>query len=228
MMEDQQNSTVSMHQCSNVTKTDCDFNLPLYVCIHTLNTHTHTHNDIILHTYMYYTHSTMVVAFAWKIIAIALAKKATVYALGRVRTVWSSMLMLPCVCQKNAVIFPICVSLFPLPFTPSSSFNLPQLFPTSSYLHISLFSSCFSLPPSTSLFPPPSPFLSPPILFALQTYGYPRLYRRLLEYNRRNITDRSRRRAIQDNVKYFFRIPNMIGRRFSMALWWVNVTCAAS
>ena len=183
---------------------------------------------------MYYTHSTMVVAFAWKIIAIALAKKATVYALGRVRTVWSSMLMLPCVCQKNAVpfvIFPLCVS---LPFSPSSCFflflffNLPQLFPPSSYPHISLFSSCFSLPPSTSLFFPPSPFLSPPILLALQTYGYPRLYRRLLEYNRRNITDRSRRRAIQDNVKYFFRIPNMIGRRFSMALWWVNVTCAAS
>ena len=43
-------------------------------------------------------HSTMVVAFAWKIIAIALAKKATVYALGRVRTlhsVCSRMCMLP-------------------------------------------------------------------------------------------------------------------------------------
>jgi len=102
---------------------------------------------------------------------------------------------------------------------------------TLSYFLLSPHLSLLFLLLSPSLYlplPPPSPFLSTPILFALQTYGYPRLYRRLLEYNRRNITDRSRRRAIQDNVKYFFRIPNMIGRRFSMALWWVNVTCAAS
>ena len=104
--------------------------------------------------------------------------------------------------------------------------SLLQFFPPSSP-HLSLL--CLLLSPSLLLrFSPSSIFLSPLILYALQTYGYPRLYRRLLEYNRRNIIDRSRRRAIQDNVKFFFRIPNMIGRRFSMALWWVNVICAAS
>lgn len=55
--------------------------------------------------------------------------------------------------------------------------------------------------------------LTPPLS---QTYGFPRLYRRLIEYNRRNIADRSRRRAIQDRVKYFFRIPNRIGRSMGL------------
>ncbi len=79
-----------------------------------------------------------------------------------------------------------------LPFLPSLPFLLP--------LSPSLIPSPTSLPPSHP-----------------QTYGFPRLYRRLIEYNRRCIADRSRRRAIQDKVKYFFRIPNKIGR--SLGIW---------
>ena len=50
MMKDQQNSTVSMHQCSIVT--DYGFNLPLYICIHTLNTHTQWYHiaHVLTHT----------------------------------------------------------------------------------------------------------------------------------------------------------------------------------
>ena len=38
------------------------------------------------------------------------------------------------------------------------------------------------------------------------------MYRRLVEFNRRAISDRTSRRIFQERVKYFFRIPNKIGR----------------
>ena len=129
-------------------------------CIHTLNTqpHTHTHT-LISYCTRTYTHSTMVVAFAWKIIAIALAKKATVYALGRVRTVWSSMLVLPCVCQTNTVhVCTVCDLLSSLTYPLSLSVPLSSVSPC--FLHPPL--TLFSLLPLSLLqfFPPSSPHLS--------------------------------------------------------------------
>ena len=38
----------------------------------------------------------------------------------------------------------------------------------------------------------------------------------MVEFNRRTITDRTSRRIIQERVKYFFRIPNKIGRGLGM------------
>ena len=50
----------------------------------------------------------------------------------------------------------------------------------------------------------------------LQTYGFPRVYRRLIEVNKRALSNRSTRRAVQEKVKYFFRIPNRIGDRLGI------------
>ena len=41
-------------------------------------------------------------------------------------------------------------------------------------------------------------------------YGYPRVYRRLLEYSRRSLKDRTRQRVMQNRVKAFFRFPNRV------------------
>ena len=42
-------------------------------------------------------------------------------------------------------------------------------------------------------------------------YGYPRVYRRLLEYSRRrSLKDRTRQRLMQNRVKSFFRLPNTV------------------
>ncbi|CAI8021494.1 hypothetical protein GBAR_LOCUS12743 [Geodia barretti] len=49
-----------------------------------------------------------------------------------------------------------------------------------------------------------------------RSYGFPRVYRRMVEFNRRTIGDRTSRRVIQERVKYFFRIPNKIGRGLGM------------
>ena len=38
----------------------------------------------------------------------------------------------------------------------------------------------------------------------------------MVEFNRRAIADRTSRRVIQERVKYFFRIPNKIGRGLGM------------
>lgn len=70
-----------------------------------------------------------------------------------------------------------------------------------------IFSLCSIQPALTSDLLPHLP---------LQSYGFPRVYRRLLEFNRRTIADRTSRRVIQERVKYFFRIPNKIGRGLGM------------
>ena len=42
-------------------------------------------------------------------------------------------------------------------------------------------------------------------------YGYPRVYRRLLEYTRRRaVKDRTQQRVMQNRVKAFFRFPNTV------------------
>lgn len=51
-------------------------------------------------------------------------------------------------------------------------------------------------------------YLSCPLL--LQMYGYPRLYRRFLEVNKRRAVDRLQKKALEEKVKYFFRVPNQL------------------
>lgn len=38
----------------------------------------------------------------------------------------------------------------------------------------------------------------------------------MVEFNRRTIADRTTRRVLQERVKFFFRIPNKIGRGLGM------------
>lgn len=75
-------------------------------------------------------------------------------------------------------------------------------------------SSDFIFPPCSIQRPSPLTCYQPHL--PLQSYGFPRVYRRLLEFNRRTIADRTSRRVIQERVKYFFRIPNKIGRGLGM------------
>lgn len=58
---------------------------------------------------------------------------------------------------------------------------------------------------------------------SLQSYGFPRVYRRMIEFNKRTISDRTYRRVIQERVKYIFRIPNKIGRGLGMRFCLYNV-----
>ena len=51
-----------------------------------------------------------------------------------------------------------------------------------------------------------------------RTYGYSRLYRRFIEFNRRKISNRSVQRSLQNKVKYIFRIPN----RIAYSLGWTS------
>lgn len=44
-------------------------------------------------------------------------------------------------------------------------------------------------------------------------YGYPRLYRRFLEFNKRRAVGSAKRKALQERVKYFFRVPNQVWAR---------------
>ncbi len=41
----------------------------------------------------------------------------------------------------------------------------------------------------------------------------------MVEFNKRNLSDRSRRKTIQSKVKYFFRIPNKVGSRLAVWMW---------
>ncbi|XP_062521935.1 uncharacterized protein LOC134196730 [Corticium candelabrum] len=46
-------------------------------------------------------------------------------------------------------------------------------------------------------------------IYALgRAYGYPRVYRRILEYSKMSIRDQNRRKGLQRSVKYVFRLPN--------------------
>jgi len=42
-------------------------------------------------------------------------------------------------------------------------------------------------------------------------YGFPRLYRRILEANNKTFSDPATRKSVRDIVKYTFRIPGHIG-----------------
>ena len=55
-------------------------------------------------------------------------------------------------------------------------------------------------------------------------YGYPRVYRRLLEYSRRSLRDRTRQRVMQNRVKAFFRFPNAVYYWFRQVLCRVYIT----
>ena len=46
------------------------------------------------------------------------------------------------------------------------------------------------------------------LYYTAKTYGFPRLYRRLCEINKRIITDPSRRQDIQNTIKLAMRLPS--------------------
>lgn len=52
------------------------------------------------------------------------------------------------------------------------------------------------------------------IVFFFQYYGFPRLYRRFAEFNRRVTSNRQTIRRRQDAMKFVFRIPNKIAAFF--------------
>ncbi|GJD08290.1 hypothetical protein Gasu2_26000 [Galdieria sulphuraria] len=45
------------------------------------------------------------------------------------------------------------------------------------------------------------------IFVVAKTYGFPRLYRRLMECNRRLIKNEPTRKRVRDQVQYLFRLP---------------------
>lgn len=47
-----------------------------------------------------------------------------------------------------------------------------------------------------------------------RTYGYPRIYRRFIEFNNSQTKSKDKRRFRSDLLKGFFRLPNVIAARF--------------
>eukprot|EP00871_Galdieria_phlegrea_P005137 jgi/Galph1/5624/GphlegSOOS_G4300.1 len=53
------------------------------------------------------------------------------------------------------------------------------------------------------------------VFVVAKTYGFPRLYRRLMECNRKFIKNPDTRKVVRNNVQYFFRLPRKIVELFN-------------